>query len=85
MIRALKLCPDDTVFLVRPSHCAVLVSLYHDTAFGILPRHCVARGSRQDDSVYALHLRCEVFHTSDAVGHNGKAGCAAGPATMPYL
>jgi len=83
MIRALKLCPDDTAFLVRPSHCAVLASLYHDTGFGNLPRHCVARGSRQDDSVYAL--RCEAFHTPDAMGHNGKAGCAAGPATMPSL
>lgn len=39
MIRALKLCSDGMVFQVRPSHCAVLASLYHDTAFGILPRH----------------------------------------------
>jgi hypothetical protein len=55
MIRALKPCPDDTAFLIRHSHYAFLASLYQDGVRHSSEALC-ARGSRQDDSVYALHL-----------------------------
>jgi len=45
MIRALKLCSDGMVLLVRLSHCAVLASLYHDT---------VSSEALSEDSLWTL-------------------------------